>query len=107
MTKGKITEDISHEEGSPSMGHEQSERFDTIRSLVTEANEAMSSLMEVAQGELKEVDNDSSAQAENLQRVQQWAGNVVQAMTQVSNVARHARSYQAQAHSKESEETPH
>ncbi|MCL6518116.1 hypothetical protein [Alicyclobacillus sp.] len=88
------------------MGNEQSGRFDTLRQLAQRAQQAVDNIARMTQDELTTVDNDSPHQAEQLQRLQQEAGTAVQALTQLADTARHARSYQAQAHQRHSEDTP-
>jgi hypothetical protein len=78
---------------------EQKERFDAMRELVDEASRAVESMRSIVQSELMNVRNDSSRQAEQLQRIQQDAGRAVYALSQTVDLARHARSYQAQTHS--------
>lgn len=92
--------------GNTWMQQEQTQRFDSMRQLVTAAEQALTDLRGMTHGNLQEVDNDSSMQAEQLQRIQQAAGEVVQTMTELADVARHARSYQAQQHQKHSGNTP-
>ncbi|SFU98306.1 hypothetical protein [Alicyclobacillus macrosporangiidus] len=88
------------------MGDEQSARFGAIRDLAQQAREAVDNIAQWARDELVSVDNDSPRQAEHLQRIQQAAGTAVQALTQLADTARHARSYQAQAHQRHSGDKP-
>jgi uncharacterized protein YgfB (UPF0149 family) len=88
------------------VGDEQLARFESLRKLVDEASEALESMRDIAFSGLNSVDNDSSLQAEQLQRIQHYAGTAVDALTQASEVARHARSYQAQAHQKNAGNRP-
>lgn len=80
------------------MDREQVARFDSMRQLVDEASAAVESMRDITNTSLQRVDNHSAAQAEQLQILQQRAGTAVQALNQVAEIARHARSYQAQAH---------
>ena len=80
------------------MSEEQMDRFESMRLLIAEATNRLAELREITQADLTAVSNDDSEQAEQLQRIQQYAGDVVHAMTKTADVARHARSYQAQAH---------
>ncbi|MBX5436176.1 MAG: hypothetical protein IRZ33_03055 [Alicyclobacillaceae bacterium] len=82
------------------MNGEQEQRFESMRRLVDEASQALGALRKLTREGLTEVDNDSPRQAEQLQRVQQSAGTVAQAMVQLADIARHARSFQAQAHNR-------
>lgn len=77
-----------------------------MRELIGEAEQAMSALKSLSGTELDEGDFDSPRQGESLQRIQQEAGTISQAMNQISNLARHARSYQAQAHQRNSGNKP-
>lgn len=89
------------------MTNEQLDRFSAMRQLVQEADAALVHLSDITNSKLNQVDNDSSSQGDQLQRIQQSAGTAVQALTQVADIARHARSFQAQAHSRNSNDTPH
>lgn len=89
------------------MTDEQNTRFESMRDLVSEAKQAVDALNEIARSHFNAVQNDSAVQAEHLQRMQQYAGTAVQALTQTANIARHARSYQAQAHQANSGDVPH
>lgn len=88
------------------MDSEQQSRFESIRQLVGQAEEALQSIQSIAQNDLAAVENDSAKQAEQLQRMQQYAGSAVDALQQTSDLARHARSYQAQAHQRHSGNKP-
>lgn len=88
------------------MSDEQRLRFESMRKLVDEASKALESMRAITSNELTSVDNDSSLQAEQLQRIQHYAGTAVNALTQASEVARHARSYQAQAHQRNTGNRP-
>lgn len=88
------------------MSSSQEERFQSIRQLVDEAQQAVTSLSSLTGTELGEISNDSSKQAENLQRIQQEAGTMTQAMTQITDLARHARSFQAQEHQRNTGNKP-
>lgn len=90
------------------MQNEQTERFESIRKLVDEATKALSTVHTIAFSMLTKEQNDSAEQGESLQRIQQQSGTIVQALTEVSEIARHARSYQAQVHQSHHPETrPH
>ncbi|MCL6442817.1 MAG: hypothetical protein K6T83_05055 [Alicyclobacillus sp.] len=88
------------------MAHEQEERFTAIRDMLERASNTVASMKALAAQGLTRVDHDSSEQAEVLQRLQQSAGMAVQTLTDVSETAKHARSYQAQAHSAHSGDKP-
>jgi hypothetical protein len=88
------------------VGDEQRSRFESMRKLVDEASQALESIRAITNNELTSVENDSSQQAEQLQRIQHYAGTAVNLLTQTSEVARHARSYQAQAHQKNAGNRP-
>jgi len=85
---------------------EQFERFESMKALVLEAREQIGQIELMTSAELTDVDNESARQAELFQRIQQSAGTVVQALTEVAEIARHARSYQAQAHSQANSNKP-
>lgn len=89
---------MTREEDDPIMHSEQSERFDSIHQLVNEAEATIETIRSLVATKLTSVENDSSQQAACLQKIQQQAGVAVQALTDVSEVARRARSYQAQHH---------
>ncbi|WP_026974812.1 hypothetical protein [Alicyclobacillus contaminans] len=89
------------------MHQEQEKRFESISGLVSEAVRAVQDMERIAKIHLRTVDNDSSLQAEQLQRIQHLAGTAVSALEKTVALARHGRSYQAQAHSQRSHRTPH
>jgi hypothetical protein len=89
------------------MADEQQERFASMRSLVNQADKAVESMRRITTDHLTSVDNDAVAQAESLQRIQQYAGTAVDALRETAEIARHARSFQAQAHDKHSPHKPH
>lgn len=80
------------------MQNEQQARFEEIRELVDQAQGTLDDMRHLADNGLQEVDHDSSLQAACLQKLQQRAGEAVQALTDAAEAARHARSYQAQMH---------
>ena len=84
------------------MRNEQSERFETIRALVDDAKGTLAAMEELANSGLDEVDSGSSEQGACLQTLQMRAGEAVETLTEAANVARHARSYQAQQHHRHS-----
>ncbi|WP_067933661.1 hypothetical protein [Alicyclobacillus kakegawensis] len=89
------------------MDQEQQERFSTMRALWSAASEALTKMEHALHTGLQSVDHDSSQQAADLQRIQEQAGKAVDALRQVSELARHARSYQAQIHQRHSGRVPH
>lgn len=80
------------------MRNEQSERFETIRALVDDALDTITAMEELASSNLNDVNHDSPEQAASLQTLQMRAGEAVETLREAANVARHARSYQAQQH---------
>lgn len=88
------------------MPQEQEHRFELMRTLAEEAQAAISAIQDTAETHLNEVDNDSSAQAESLQRISQSAGTGVEALREIAELARQSRSYQAQAHQEHSSDRP-
>lgn len=83
------------------MRDEQSERFESIRTLVDSAQNAIDAMRDLAEEHLREVEHDSPQQAACLQQLQESAGVAVGTLTQAADVARHARSYQAQQHNRQ------
>lgn len=80
------------------MASEQEDRFASMRELAHAAQSSIEEIRETADRDFQTVDNDASRQAEQLQRIQQSAGTAVDALQKLTDIARHARSYQAQAH---------
>ncbi|UOF89765.1 hypothetical protein LSG31_18100 [Fodinisporobacter ferrooxydans] len=76
---------------------EQSQRFQSIQQRAKQVTQLARSLNEMA-SELGAVNNDCERQAEGLQRLQALAGEASSELTNLYEDARHARSYQAQAH---------
>ncbi|MCL6631289.1 MAG: hypothetical protein K6T63_01530 [Alicyclobacillus herbarius] len=89
------------------MGSEQQERFAQMHQLWSAAHAALTDMHEILDEDLRMIDHDSSRQAAALQRVQERAGTAVQALQQVFELARHARSYQAQRHQEHTGNVPH
>jgi predicted methyltransferase len=89
------------------MDREQEQRFSSMRELLSVAGDALGTIQQALDTELEVVNHDSPRQAASLQRIQETAGTAVDALQQVSELARHARSYQAQRHQEHSGRTPH
>jgi methyl-accepting chemotaxis protein len=77
--------------------HEQMQRFQQLRDHAKQVQETARAMNEMA-NELGDVNHDSSKQAEQLQRLQSLAGTAADSAQGVYQTARHARSFQAQAH---------
>lgn len=85
---------------------EQAARFDSMRELADRAQAAVASIRDLTTDQLKQVDSDSSLQAESLQRISQSAGSAVDVLQQIEALARRSRSFQAQEHQDHTSDRP-
>lgn len=83
---------------------EQEKRFESILERLDGAMDTLEEMRALATSQLSSVANDSSEQARCLQQLQQAAGVAVDNLTEAANTARHARSYQAQQHNRNTNE---
>jgi hypothetical protein len=89
------------------MQDEQMQRFEAMLDLVNHAKSTVDDLERLALKALHRVDESSSYQAEQLQRIQESAGSAVRALMELTDLARHARSFQAQADNEAHDDEPH